>query len=196
MAYSEGKIKHIGFSECSSNTLRRGHAVHPISAVQIEYNPWTLDIESESGTHLLRTSRELGVAVVAYSPLGRGFLTGRYKSADDLGTDDVRRMMPRFSAENFPKNLELVSKFEELAARKNATSAQVVLAWILAQGPDFFPIPGTKSPKYLEQNLGAFNVEVTPEDDAYIRQSITAMGGVSGTRGVSSQYEFSDTPPL
>ena len=133
----EGKIRHIGFSECSSDTLRRGNAVHQVAAAQIEYNPWTLDIEGEAGTHLLRTCRDLGVSVIAYSPLGRGFLTGRYRSPDDFDEGDFRRIMPRFSPENFPKNLELAKRFEDLAANKGATPAQVVLAWILAQGEDF-----------------------------------------------------------
>ncbi|KAI1256921.1 hypothetical protein MGN70_002049 [Eutypa lata] len=192
----EGKIKHIGFSECSSDTLRRGYAVHPISAVQIEYNPWTLDIEAESGTNLLDTCRDLGVAIVTYSPLGRGFLTGRYKTLDDLEEKDGRRNLPRFSPENFSKNLDLVKIFEQLAAKKGATPAQVVLAWIMAQGPDFFPNPGTKTPKYLEQNLGAVNVEISPEDNKHIRDTIAAMGGANGKRTHDTIYYYADTPAL
>ncbi|KAI0165102.1 Aldo/keto reductase-like protein [Hypoxylon sp. FL1284] len=191
-----GKIKNIGFSECSSGTLRRGHAVHPISAVQMEYNPWTLDIEGESGTHLLRTCRELGVSVVAYSPLGRGFLTGRYKSLDDLEETDSRRGMPRFSAENFSKNLDLVKIFEDIGARKDCTPSQAVLAWIMAQGEDFIPIPGTKNFRYLEQNLGAANVQISPEENKNIRDTIDAMGGVSGERNFDATSSFSDTAAL
>ncbi|ROV94609.1 hypothetical protein VPNG_09222 [Cytospora leucostoma] len=193
----DGKIKHIGFSECSSETLRRGFAVSPISAVQIEYNPWTLDIETEAGTNLLATCRELGVAVVAFSPLGRGFLTGRYKSWDDFEANDSRRQLPRFSPENFAKNLDLVKIFEELAVQKGATPAQVVLAWNLAQGPDFFPIPGTKNIKYLEQNLDSLKITITAEDDARIRRTISSLGGVVGKRTpVGTQGNFADTPAL
>ncbi|KAG4217076.1 hypothetical protein PC116_g34443, partial [Phytophthora cactorum] len=150
----EGKIKYLGLSECSSATLRRAHAVHPITAVEVEYNPWSLEIESEDGTNLLATCRELGVAIVAYSPLGRGFLTGRYKSRDDFEPNDYRKNFPRFSPENFPKNLELVKKFEAFAEKKGRTPSQLVLAWIMAQGEDIFPIPGTRNIKYLEQNFG------------------------------------------
>ncbi|KAI1097472.1 Aldo/keto reductase-like protein [Jackrogersella minutella] len=191
-----GKIKNIGFSECSSDTLRRGHAVHPISAVQIEYNPWTLDIENDSGTHLLRTCRELGVAVVTYAPLGRGFLTGRYKSLDDFEEKDGRRHLPRFSADNFSKNLDLVKIFEDLAARKGCTPAQAVLAWTMAQGEDFIPIPGTKNIHYLEQNLGALNVQISSEENKLMRDAIVAMGGVSGERTIDSTAAFADTPAL
>lgn len=193
---SEGKIRHIGFSECSSETLRRGFAVHPISAVQIEYNPWTLDIESETGTNLLSACRELGVAVVTYSPLGRGFLTGRYKSLDDFGEKDLRRKLPRFSPENFSKNLDLVNIFTDLAARKGCTPAQVVLAWIMAQGLEFFPIPGTKRVQYLEQNVGAVDVRISPEENKHIRDTVIAMGGASGERTISAANAFADTPPM
>ncbi|KAI1373878.1 Aldo/keto reductase-like protein [Hypoxylon crocopeplum] len=191
-----GKIKNIGFSECSSNTLRRGYAVHPISAVQIEYNPWTLDIESDAGTNLLSTCRELSVAVVTYSPLGRGFLTGRYKSLDDFEENDSRRQLPRFSPENFSKNLDLVKVFEDLAVKKGCTPAQTVLAWIMAQGIDFFPIPGTKNIHYLEQNLGAVNVQISPDENKHIRDAIVSMGGVSGGRTIETEAAFADTPAL
>ncbi|KAK7397908.1 hypothetical protein QQX98_012728 [Neonectria punicea] len=195
----EGKIKYIGLSECSSDTLRRAHAVHPITAAQIEFSPWSLDIENESGTHLRDTCRELGVAIVAYSPLGRGFLTGRYKSWDDFEEKDNRRMLPRFSPENFSKNLDLLKIFENLAAEKGCSPAQILLAWGMFQGPDFFPIPGTKSVKYLEENLGSFNVRITSEDDAHIRAKIMATGGAAGNRiygSVKESSAFADTPPL
>ncbi|KAF7545228.1 hypothetical protein G7Z17_g9336 [Cylindrodendrum hubeiense] len=182
---NEDKIKYIGLSESSSDTLRRAYAVHPISAVQIEYNPWSLDIENESGTKLLDTCRELGVALVTYAPLGRGFLTGKYKSLDDFEENDGRRLLPRFSPENFPKNLELVKIFESLAAQKGCTPSQVVLAWIASQGVDFFPIPGTKTIKYLEENMGAIGVKITQEEDSYIRTTLVSMGNVSGDRTIT-----------
>ncbi|KAH8678180.1 Aldo/keto reductase-like protein [Xylariales sp. PMI_506] len=192
----EGKIRHIGFSECSSDTVRRGHAIHPITAVQIEYNPWSLDVESELGTNLLSTCRELGVAIVAYSPLGRGFLTGKYRSLDDFEENDGRRQLPRFAPENFSKNLELVKIFEHLAAQKGCSPAQVVLAWILAQGPDFLPIPGTKKIPYLEENLGAVSVQITVEEDKHIRDVLVSMGGASGKRTHAASNGYADTPPL
>ena len=133
-------MRHIGVSEVSAATLRRAHAVHPISALQIEYSPWTLDIESDS-TDVLRTARELGVAIVAYSPLGRGFLTGKYKSPDDFEEGDFRKSNPRFSRENFAKNLELVDRIKALAEKKGCTPGQLTLAWLLEQGEDIIPIP-------------------------------------------------------
>jgi aryl-alcohol dehydrogenase-like predicted oxidoreductase len=139
--YRQGKIRHIGFSELSEVSLRRACKVHPVAALQMEYSPFELSIES-SATPLLSTCRELGVALVAYSPLARGFLTGRYKSHDDLEDGDFRKSAPRFSAENFPKNLELLRKFEEVAQRKNVTSGQLCLAWLLAQDDCVFVIPG------------------------------------------------------
>lgn len=189
----------MGLSECSSDTLRRAHAVHPISAVQVEYNPWTLEIEGEAGTNLLKTCRELGVAVVPYSPLGRGFLSGQYKSLDDFAPDDYRRSFHRFSPENFSKNLELVHRFESFASEKGATASQAVLAWILSQGEDFFPIPGTRNVKYLEQNVGALGVTFTSEEDARVRELIGSMGP-SGSRHstlmVHPNLSYGNTPPL
>jgi aryl-alcohol dehydrogenase-like predicted oxidoreductase len=139
--HREGKIRHLGLCEVSAETLRRAHAVHPITAIQVEYSPFSVDIEhSEVG--LLRTARELGIAVVAYSPLGRGMLTGEIKSPDDFADDDFRKYLPRFSKENFPKNLALVEKLSIIAASKGITSGQLTLAWLLAQGEDIFPIPG------------------------------------------------------
>ncbi|KAI2611133.1 Aldo/keto reductase-like protein [Hypoxylon fragiforme] len=195
----EGKIKYLGLSECTSSTLRRAYAIHPITAVQVEYSPWTLDIEDEVGTNLLATCRELGVAVVAYSPLGRGFLTGRFKSLDDFEPTDMRRGYPRYSPENFPKNVELVKKFEDAAKAKGYTSSQLVLAWILAQGDDFFPIPGTKSIKYLEENLGGLDVTISPAEDAQIRDLIKTIG-VTGKRSIAlatiPSSILQDTAPL
>ncbi|KAI1411189.1 Aldo/keto reductase-like protein [Hypoxylon sp. FL1857] len=195
----EGKIKYLGLSECTSNTLRRAHAVHPITAVEIEYSPWTLDIENEQGTNLLATCRELGVAVVAYSPLGRGFLTGRYKSPDDFEPGDYRRLVPRYSPENFPKNLELVTKFEDFARKKGHTPSQLVLAWIMAQGDDFFPIPGTKSTKYLEENLSALDVKLSPEENQQIRDiigNLQVVGARNTQLGTVPPGTLQDTVPL
>ncbi|KAI1106341.1 Aldo/keto reductase-like protein [Jackrogersella minutella] len=195
----EGKIKYIGLSECTSNTLRRAYAVHPITAVEVEYSPWSLDIESEQGTNLLETCRELGVAVVAYSPLGRGILTGRYKSRDDFEEGDYRRLVPRYSEENFPKNLEMVAKFETFAKQKGRAPSQLVLAWILAQGDDFFPIPGTRSIKYLEENLGALDLTISAEEDKQIRDLIGNLQ-VVGLRNTAllnvPQGQLQDTVPL
>ncbi|KAK6387519.1 hypothetical protein LTS17_000788 [Exophiala oligosperma] len=192
----EGKIKRIGFSECSSDTLRRGHALHPVSAVQIEYNPWSLDIEGDSGTNLLRTCRELGVAIVTYSPLGRGFLTGKFRSVDDLDEKDGRRHLPRFKAENFSKNLDLVKIIEDLALKKGCTTTELVLAWIMAQGPDFIPIPGTKTIRYLEQNVKAGAIAISSEENKHIREAINNMGGPSGERSTDTSAYYADTPPL
>lgn len=157
----EGKIKYFGISECSSTSLRRAYAIHPIHAVQVEYNPWDLDIEGEEGTNLLSTCRELGVSTFAYAPLGRGIMTGRFKSLDDFEPDDSRRNWPRFSSENFPKNLELVEKFKAIADKKGCTPGQLALAWLMAQGEDIIPIPGTKHINYLEENLGALKVRLS-----------------------------------
>ena len=164
----EGKIKYIGLSECSSDTLRRAYAVHPIAAVQIEYSPFSLDIERED-IGLLKTCRELGVAIVCYSPLGRGILTGQIKSPDDLEENDFRRKMPRFSKENFVKNLHLVDTLTEIAKRKNCTPGQLTLAWILAQGDDFILIPGTTKTKNLEENVGAAQIKLSKEEEKEIR---------------------------
>ena len=190
----EGKVKHLGLSECSAATLRRAHAVHPIAAVQIEYSPWTMDIE-DPAVGLLATCRELGVATVAYSPLGRGFLTGAYRSVDDLAEDDGRRMHPRFAPENFPKNLELVDRIKMLADKKGCTPGQLTLAWLMAQGEDIVPIPGTTRIKNLEENLGALKVKITPEDDKEIRQTIEGCQ-VHGSRYPDRFMKalFADTP--
>jgi aryl-alcohol dehydrogenase-like predicted oxidoreductase len=155
-----GKIRHIGLSEAGQATIRRAQAVHPIAALQTEYSLWTRDPEDE----VLSTTRELGIAFVAYSPLGRGFLTGQFKRFEDLSTDDYRRFSPRFQWENFQKNLDLVARVEALAKEKKCTPGQLALAWLLAQGADIIPIPGTKRRKYLEENAGALDVKLTPED--------------------------------
>jgi len=174
----EGKVKYLGLSECSAETLRRAYAVHPIAAVQVEYSPWCTEIETNG---LLQACRELGVAIVAYSPLGRGFLTGQIKSIDDLAPDDWRRSVPRFQGENFAKNLELLKEFEKIAAKKKVSPGQLCLAWILAQGEDFILIPGTKKLKYLEENVGAAQVHITRDEDYAVRQLIDSIP-VSGDR--------------
>ncbi|KAI0520853.1 Aldo/keto reductase [Xylaria bambusicola] len=191
---NEGKIKYVGLSEVSSATLRRAHAVHPIHAVQMEYNPWTLDIEGPSGTHLLDTCKELGVSVFAYSPLGRGIMTGRFRSAADFGADDARAHMPRYQGENFEKNLKLVDQFAEIAKRKGCTSGQLVLAWLLAQGDNIFVIPGTKKTAYLEENFAASQVTLTEEEEKLLRK-LVLEAGVSGHRGAMFGG-FVDTAPL
>ncbi|KAJ2997264.1 hypothetical protein NUW58_g696 [Xylaria curta] len=191
---NEGKVKYIGLSEISSATLRRAHAVHPIHAVQVEYNPWTLDIEGESGTHILDTCKELGVSVFAYSPLGRGIMTGRFRSAADFGPNDARPTLPRYQGENFQKNLKLVDQFAEVARSKGCTSGQLVLAWLLAQGDNIFVIPGTKKTSYLEENFGASEVLLTEEEEKLLRK-LVLEAGVSGHRGAMFGA-FGDTAAL
>jgi len=156
----EGKVRGIGLSEVSAATLRKAHAVHPITAVQSEYSLWTR--EPEEG--ILEACHELGVAFVAYSPLGRGFLTGQIKKFEDLAPDDYRRHSPRFQGENFKKNLELVDKLTQMAHSKHCSASQLALAWVMAQGEHIFPIPGTKRIKYLEENIGALNVHFSPTE--------------------------------
>jgi len=156
----QGKIKGIGLSEVSAATLRIAHAVHPVSAVQSEYSLWTRDPEEE----VLAACKELGIAFVAYSPLGRGFLTGQIKKFEDLEENDYRRLSPRFQGDNFKKNLELVNRINDLADKKGCTPSQLALAWVMAQGDYIFPIPGTKRIKYLEENVGAFQIQFTPEE--------------------------------
>ena len=153
----QGKVRHLGLSEASPSTIRRAVAVHSIAALQTEYSLWSRDPEGE----LLATVRELGVGFVAYSPLGRGFLTGRFQKLDDLPDDDARRNMPRFQGENFQRNVSLIGKVEELARAKQCTPAQLALAWVLSKGKDIVPIPGTKRRSYLDQNLGALEVRLT-----------------------------------
>jgi aryl-alcohol dehydrogenase-like predicted oxidoreductase len=155
-----GKVRYLGLSEASAQTLRRAVKVHPITALQTEYSLWTRDPEQE----ILATCRELGIGFVAYSPLGRGFLTGQFRQFEDLPADDYRRNSPRFQGENFQKNLNLVQRVEELAREKGCKPSQLALAWVLAQGNDIVPIPGTKRRKYLEENVGALDVKLSKED--------------------------------
>jgi aryl-alcohol dehydrogenase-like predicted oxidoreductase len=172
-----GKVRHLGISEAAPATVRRAHAVHPISAGQYEWSLFSRDLEDE----VLGTLRELGIGVVAYSPLGRGFLSGRITSPDDFGEDDFRRGHPRFTGENFDRNLELVERVRELAAAKDVTPSRLAIAWVLAQGDDVVPIPGTKRRQYLEENAGALDVDLTPEDLAAIEE-VTPRGSVAGPR--------------
>jgi aryl-alcohol dehydrogenase-like predicted oxidoreductase len=173
----EGKVRYLGLSEAGIETIRRAARVHTITALQTEYSLWSRDPEDR----LLDVCRELGIGFVAYSPLGRGFLTGQIKSFDDLAPDDYRRNAPRFQGENFQKNLELVKRIEEIAAEKGCTPAQLALAWVLAQGEDIVPIPGTKRRKYLEENVGALDVKITPEDLKRIDE-VAPKGAAAGTR--------------
>lgn len=169
-----GKVRYLGLSEAAAGTIRRAHKVHPISALQTEYSLWSREPEDE----VLRTVRELGIGFVAYSPLGRGFLTGRFKTPDDLPKDDWRRRHPRFQGGNFQKNLELARRVQEIAAEHHVMASQIALAWLLAQGEDIVPIPGTKQRKYLEENVAAFWVKLSRSDlqrmDAAFPKGITA----------------------
>ena len=173
----EGKIRAIGLSEVSEETLRKAHAVHPITALQSEYSLRTRDPEDG----VLQACRELGISFVAYSPLGRGFLTGQIKSFEDFEPDDYRRQSPRFQGENFQKNLELVKKIGSMAAQKGCTTAQLALAWVLAQGEDIFPIPGTKHIRYLEENIAALDVQLTRIELEEI-EAIAPKGAAAGPR--------------
>ncbi|KAJ7925172.1 NADP-dependent oxidoreductase domain-containing protein [Mycena leptocephala] len=190
----EGKVKYLGLSECSAKALRRAHAVHPIAALQIEYSPFVLDIEDPK-IALLETARELGVTIVAYSPLGRGLLTGRYKSPDDFEANDFRRTVPKFSAANFPKILDVVSSLKRIGEKHKATAGQVTLAWVLAQGPDFVVIPGTKKIKYLEENLGASALTLSTEEIAAVRK-IAEESEIPGERNARMGSMLIDSPEL
>ncbi len=169
----QGKVLHIGLSEAAPETIRRANAVHPITAVQTEYSLWTRDPEQE----ILPTCRELGIGFVPYSPLGRGFLSGRFKSPGELDASDFRRRGPRFTGENLERNLKLAAKVEEIASENGITSAQLAIAWVLAQGEDLVPIPGTKRRTYLEQNAAAADLELTDEDLARIEAELPAVAG-------------------
>jgi aryl-alcohol dehydrogenase-like predicted oxidoreductase len=173
----EGKVRFLGLSEAAPATIRRAHAVHPIAALQTEYSLWTRDPEDE----VLPTTRELGIAFVAYSPLGRGFLTGQIKKFEDLAADDFRRNSPRFQGENFQKNLDLVGRVEQIAKEKNCTPGQLALAWLLARGDDIIPIPGTKRRKYLEENIAALNVKLSAADLQRLDE-VAPKGAASGDR--------------
>eukprot|EP00999_Lentomonas_sp_LEN2_P001973 NODE_313_length_1655_cov_72.800393_g281_i0.p1 GENE.NODE_313_length_1655_cov_72.800393_g281_i0~~NODE_313_length_1655_cov_72.800393_g281_i0.p1 ORF type:complete len:329 (+),score=83.82 NODE_313_length_1655_cov_72.800393_g281_i0:96-1082(+) len=180
----EGKIKHIGLSEASADTIRKAHAVHPISALQTEYSPWTPDIETNG---IMETCKELGIAIVAYSPLGRGFLAGKFQKPEDLEENDWRRTNPRFQGENFQKNLAIVDKIKELAATKGCTAGQLCLAWCVFHGT--IPIPGTKRIKYLEENCAAATIEWTQDDEAKLRaimKEIPAAGDRYDARAMAS----------
>jgi aryl-alcohol dehydrogenase-like predicted oxidoreductase len=181
----EGKIRHIGLSEASPQTLRRAARVHKITALQSEYSLWTRDPERE----VLPTCRELGIGFVAYSPLGRGFLTGQFQRFDDLPADDYRRLSPRFQGENFQKNLDLVQRVRQIAAEKECTPSQLALAWVLAQGDDTVPIPGTKKRKYLEDNVGAVNVRLSVDDLKRIEEAFPS-GAAAGERYPQSMMQL------
>jgi aryl-alcohol dehydrogenase-like predicted oxidoreductase len=172
-----GKVRFLGLSEAAASTIRRAHAVHPISALQTEYSLWSRDVEEE----VLPTIRELGIGLVAYSPLGRGFLTGRIETAGDLEQGDFRRNNPRFQGENLERNLELVSRVKEIAADKDCTPGQLALAWVMAQGKDIVPIPGTKRRPYLEQNVAAVELELDPEDLRRLDEA-APVGAAAGDR--------------
>ncbi|KAH8896838.1 Aldo/keto reductase [Thozetella sp. PMI_491] len=192
----QGKIRYIGLSEVSSATLRRAHAVHPISCVQMEYSIFSTEIEDPKH-NLLATCRELGVAVVAYSPFSRGLLSGGVHGPDDFEQGDIRRFYPRFSRENFPKNMVLVEAIKELGAKKGATVGQVALAWLLAQGDDIFPIPGTITLSYVEENFAAMHVALSPEETQHIRDLVD-KASVFGDRWPDEHRLglFADTPPV
>ena len=172
-----GKVCYLGLSEAAPATIRRAHATHPISALQTEYSLWNRDPEDE----ILPAIRELGIGFVPYSPLGRGFLTGQIRTPDDLAPDDWRRSSPRFQGENFQRNLDTVRMIEEIAAKKGCTPSQLALAWVLAQGDDMVPIPGTKRRKYLEENVASLQVQLTPADLTEI-EAIAPRGVAAGER--------------
>jgi aryl-alcohol dehydrogenase-like predicted oxidoreductase len=179
-----GKVKYLGLSEASPKTIRRAHAVHPITALQTEYSLWSRDAEDD----VLPTVRELGIGFVAYSPLGRGFLTGQITSPEDFAPDDFRRTNPRFQGENFRRNLDLVARVREIATAKGCAPGQLALAWVLAQGDDIAAIPGTKRVKYLEENLGA--IEVTLDDDELARIDAAAP------KGAAAGDRYADMTPI
>ncbi|AJY76663.1 aldo/keto reductase [Paenibacillus beijingensis] len=174
---SEGKVRYLGLSEAAPATIRRAHAVHPITALQTEYSLWSRDVEDE----ILPVCRELGIGFVPYSPLGRGFLTGQFRTIDDLAEDDFRRFSPRFQGDNFQKNLDLVIRIEEIAAEKDCTPSQLALAWLLAQGDDIVSIPGTKRRIYLEENVGALGISLSEADLARIEEA-APQGAAAGSR--------------
>jgi len=173
----EGKVRFLGLSEAGAETIRRAHATHPISALQTEYSLWSRDVEVE----ILPTLRELGIGLVPYSPLGRGFLTGEIQKFEDFAPDDYRRFSPRFQEENFDKNLKLVQHLRDLAQQKGVTASQLALAWVLAQGDDLAPIPGTKRVKYLEENVAAVDVKLSADELRHLDE-LLPLGAAAGTR--------------
>ncbi|GAD97551.1 aldo-keto reductase (AKR13), putative [Paecilomyces variotii No. 5] len=194
---NERKIHYIGLSEVSASTLRRAHAVHPISAVQVEYSPFALDIEDPK-VGVLQTARELGITIVAYSPMGRGLLTGRYNSYEDVAQNPFLSMMPRFSKDNFPKILELIKKIRTTAAQKGCTVGQLTMAWMLSRGDDIIPIPGTRSIKYLDENFATLQVKLSPEDYKELTEAVmaTTLDGARYPAGFPDNYELGETPAL
>ncbi len=175
---SAGKVRHLGLSEAAPATIRRAHAVHPVTALQTEWSLWTRDPETDG---VLETVRQLGIGFVAYSPLGRGFLSGAFQTLEDLADDDFRRHNPRFQGENFRKNLELVERVRQIAASKGVSAAQLALAWVLAQGDDVVPIPGTKRRRYLEENVAADDIRLTAEELGRIDE-VLPVGAAAGDR--------------
>ncbi|KAH7029461.1 aldo/keto reductase [Microdochium trichocladiopsis] len=188
-----GKVKYVGISEVSSATVRRAHAVYPLSAVQVEYNPWTRDIEGEAGTFMLDTCKELGISVFAYSPLGRGVLTGAFRNMT-FEKGDLRADMARYSKENMAKNDECLDKIAAMAERKGCTSAQLCLAWLVAQADNIFVIPGTKRVKYLEQNFAAGNLQLSDAENQEFRQLVSEAEIIGGRDAFWGSYD--DTAPL
>ncbi len=176
-----GKVRHLGISEAAPATIRRAHAVHPITAVQTEWSLWSRDVEVDG---VLATARELGIGFVPYSPLGRGFLSGRIRSLEDLDPTDFRRFHPRFQGENFAKNLELLDRVNAIAAEKQVTPGQLALAWVLAQGHDVVPIPGTKHVEFLEENVGALAISLSEDELASIEEA--------APRGVTAGDRYAD----
>ncbi|KAJ0969148.1 hypothetical protein J5N97_022025 [Dioscorea zingiberensis] len=191
--FEEGKIKYIGLSEASASTIRRAHAVHPITAVQLEWSLWTRDAEED----IIPTCRELGIGIVAYSPLGRGFFSSGPKMVDNLSERDFRRMLPRFQPENLDKNAIIFERVNEMATKKGCTPSQLALAWVHLQGSDVCPIPGTTKIENLNQNIGALSVKLTPEEMAEL-ESFASADVVKGERygQVSGTWRDSETPPL
>lgn len=188
-----GKIQHLGMSQCSADTLRRAHTVHPIAAVQIEYNPFFLDSESNG---LISAAQELGIAVIPYAPLGRGFGTGAFQSPTDINSNDVRTVSPRFAAKNWPQNVKLVHDLAAYAEKKNVSLPQLILAWEMAQPGTVIPIPGATSTAQLYDDLGALRIEISAEDDAAVRSLISQAPQVGGIYpNIDSKALFQDTPP-
>jgi len=184
-----GKVRHLGLSEAAADTIRRAHAVHPISALQSEWSLWSRDLEDDA----IPTARELGIGIVPYSPLGRGFLTGTVNSADDLARGDFRRGTPRFEGENFARNLEVVERVRTIASEKGITPGQLALAWVQAQGDDVVPIPGTKRRAYVEENVAALDVQLTDDDIAEL-EAVASTGAVSGARTGDMTWVAGTTP--